>query len=251
MLYYEFHKLKPEYETLTLSVTEIEKWLNPQPANRQIKDPKKKANTFWVWHIVEDIVWTTISQWEEEWLMACRRWRQYMNPDRMKYFTPSWVEDKQFQWLYDWLEQIVEHVKDRHWVYDLRNARAMVEIDYSWYKILLSGECDWWIDGCCLWDCKTAKQKWDPVMRQLEWCYQARYYSWMQMLAHPEVNEIDFNYRIFTKQKKIQFQEMPMHLTREWATEFVKTSLFEYLKQLKKWDIQYEDSSLDRMWENE
>ena len=44
---------------------------------------------------------------------------------------------------------------------------------------------------------------------------------------------------------------MPMHLTREWATEFVKTSLFEYLKQLKKWDIQYEDSSLDRMWENE
>ncbi len=123
----------------------------------------------------------------------------------------------------------------------------MVEVDYSGYKVIVKWECDWWIDWEILFDCKTSKTKWDEVEKQLTSCYQARYYTWMQMLVHPELQEMDFVYRIFTKQKTIQFQEMVMHMKREWVFEFVRSTLFEYLKRLKKWEIVQDSSALDRL----
>lgn len=247
MLYYCFHEPKPEQETLVVSVTEIERALNPLPENRQIKDLKKQAATFWVWNIVEDIVWTTISQWEEAWLNKCKLRREYMNPGRMEFYSSSWQLDKQFKFLYDWMEQIVNHVKCYKWEYNLRNHNCMVEVDYSGYKVIVKWECDWWIDWEILFDCKTSKTKWDELEKQLTSCYQARYYTWMQMLVHPELQEMDFVYRIFTKQKTIQFQEMIMHMKRDWVFEFVRSTLFEYLKRLKKWEIVQSSSALDRL----
>lgn len=247
MLYHCFKEPKPEQETILVSPTTIERALNPLPENRQIKDLKKQTATFWAWNMVEDIVWTTISQWEEAWINKCKIWREYFNPARMEFYSSSWQLDKQFLFLVNWLEQIVNHVKPYCGKYDLRNHNAVVEVDYSWYKVLVKGECDWWIDGEILFDCKTSKTKWDELEKQLTSCYQARYYTWMQFLAHPDLQEMDFVYRIFTKQKTIQFQEMVMHIKREWAFEFVRSTLFEYLKRLKKGEIESSTEALDRL----
>ena len=249
MLYKEFHPLKENYETLIVSVTEIEKALNITPDYMQIKDKKKLANTFWVWNLVENIVWNRIYKWVEAAQHEIEITRRLMNPERMKYYSPSWTEDKQFQWLYDWLEQLITLAEpyEAIGVYDIRSLRSALEIDFSWYKVVITGEIDWGIDWVALYDCKTAKSKWNTDEKWLTGCYQARYYSYMQFLAHPDLKEIPFTYLVFTKQKKIQLQEFKVNITREEAESFVKMTLMEYLTQVKKWDIVPSEDSLDRM----
>jgi hypothetical protein len=48
MLYHCFKELKPDYKTIIVSVTEIEKALVPTPPFVGELEPKKKANTYWV-----------------------------------------------------------------------------------------------------------------------------------------------------------------------------------------------------------
>lgn len=249
MLYHCFHPLKEDYETIILSVTELEKALNPTPDFMQIKDKKKMANTFWVGNLVEDIVFRNIQYWEEETTKQIELVRRMMNKERMKYYSPSWEEDKQFQFLYDWLEQLIPLTETYKmpWAYNIRNLRSAVEIDFSWYKVILTGEIDWGIDWEMLFDCKTAKAKWKEDEKWETWCYQARFYSWFQFLAHPDINLIPFSYLVFTKQKKIQHQCITKLMEREECEKFVKEKLIEYLTKVKKWEIETSDDSLDRM----
>ena len=107
MLYHCFAPLKPEYKTIIVSVTEIEKALVPTPSFVQELEPKKKANTYWVWNLVENIVFARVNQWVEAAQHQIEIARAMMNPERMKYYSNSWVEDRQFIWLYDWLEQLI------------------------------------------------------------------------------------------------------------------------------------------------
>jgi hypothetical protein len=58
-------------------------------------------------------------------------------------------------------------------------------------------------------------------------CYQARFYSWMNMLAN-DINEIDFTYLITVKNKKMLLQEMTHTLTREECEQFVYDKLYQY-----------------------
>lgn len=249
MLYYELRPLKENYETIICSVTEIEKALNPTPDYMQIKDKKKMANTFRVGNLVEDIVWARIQRWEESARHQIEIARKLMNKDRMHYFSPSWVEDKQFQFLYDWLDQLVALAEPYEAIgcYDLRNLRSALELDCSWYKVIVTWEVDWGIDWEAIFDCKTAKTKWNTNEKWLTGCYQARYYSFMQMLAHPWLEEIPFTYLIFTKQKKIQLQEFKVNITKEEALGFIKMTMKEYLTQLKQWNIEASDDSIFRM----
>lgn len=249
MLYYEFHPLKEDYETIIVSVTELEKALNPTPDFMQIKDKKKLANTFWVGNLVEDIVFRHIQNWEEDAVKQIALVRQMMNKERMRYFSPSWEEDKQFQFLYDWLEQLISLTKEfcAPWTFDIRNLRSAVEIDFSWYKVILTWEIDWWVDGSYLFDCKTAKTKWKEDEKRETSCYQARFYSWFQFLMHPEITHMAFSYLVFTKQKKIQFQNITHILDRQECEEFVKDKLVQYLTKVKQGEIEVSDGSLDRM----
>jgi len=245
MLYKELRPLKEDYETIVVSVTEIEKALNP--SQFVCKDPKKMANIFWVGSLVEDIVFATISKWKEFWLEQCQIARKYMDKQRMHYYTSSWNEDKQMQFLYDWLEQIVEYTRPFEAQYDLRNFRMLCELDCSSYKVILSWELDWGMDWYAIWDCKTAWTKWKEDERWNNLCYQWRFYPFMQMLAHPETNEMSFNYWVFTKQKKIQFQRIEHIVTREECERFVKEKIYEYLKWLKEWTLKNDTTVLERM----
>ena len=245
MLYKEIRPLKEDYETIVISVTEIEKALCPSPF--VCKDPKKSANIFWVGSLVEDIVWATISKGKEYWLEQCDIIRKYMDKNHMKYYTSSWNEDKQMQWLYDWLEQIVELACPYQAQYELRNFRMLCELDCSSYKVILSWELDWWMDWVAIWDCKTAWKKWNEEEKWLTSCFQWRFYPFMQMLAHPEVNEMWFNYRVFTKQKTIQLQKLEKIVTREECEQFVKEKLYEYLKRLKEWSLECNSTVIERM----
>lgn len=246
MLYKEFVPLKQDYKTISISVTELEKELNPLPENMQQKDMKKAANTFWVGNLVECIAWETVSKGREAWIAQCAIARKYMDKQRMQYFSSKGVEDKQFQWLYDWLEQIVDLYGTWYGTYDLRSIRALCEIDYSWYKVLLSGELDWGINWIHLFDNKTAKSKWNEEEKWNTWCFQARFYSWFNMMAN-NVKEIDFTYLVCTKQKKMQLQEITNHMEYDDCEKFVQKALFDYLSKLAKWDLVHKSSSLDRM----
>lgn len=249
MLYKEFAPLKEDYKTIIVSVTEIEKALTPKNAFIQELEPKKKANTFWVGNLVENIVFANINQWEEAAQHQIEIARKLMNPERMKYYSSSWVEDKQFAWLYEGLEQLIPLSKPYEAIgmYDIRNLRSAVEIDFSWYKVILTGEIDWAIDGSMLFDCKTAKKKWNEAeKRELE-CYQWRFYPFFQFLAHPDIESVSFSYLVFTKQKTIQHQNITHIIKRDEAEEFVKQKLYDYLLWVHKGQIEITEGSLDRM----
>lgn len=249
MLYHCFAPLKEEYETIVVSPTELEKALVPTPEFMKQDDVKKRAATFRAGNIVEDIVWNTISKGKEAWLNKCKVWREYINPDRMHFFSSWWTEDKQFQWLYDWLEQVVDLSMPYYWwdVYNLRSHNAVVEIDASGYKVICKWECDWGIDWEYLYDCKTAKQKWkEDEMREMK-CYQARFYSRMQFLAHPDLESISFTYLVFQKNKAIKLQNITHMLTKDECEAFVWDKLKEYLTKVKTWQIITSEWALDRL----
>jgi hypothetical protein len=78
-----------------------------------------------------------------------------------------------------------------------------------------------------LYDNKTASSKWDLDARWAVNCYQARFYSWMNMLAN-DISEIDFTYLVTVKNKKMLLQEMTHTLTREECEQFVYDKLYQY-----------------------
>lgn len=249
MLYHSFAPLKEDYKTIIVSVTEIEKALVPAPSFVTELEPKKKANTYWVWNLVENIVFARINQWVEAAQHQIEIARQMMNPERMRYYSASWVEDKQFQWLYDWLEQLIPLAEKYEAIgmYDIRNLRSAVEVDFSWYKIILTGEIDRGVNWSMLFDCKTAKKKRDEKEKREGAAFQGRFYPWFQFLQHPDIDSIAFSYLVFTKQKKIQHQNITHIITRDEAENFVKEKLYDYLLWVHKGEIETTEWSLERM----
>lgn len=249
MLYYQFAPLKDDYKTIIVSVTEIEKALVPTPPFVQELEPKKKANTYWIGNLVENIVFARINQWVEAAQHQIEIARSMMNPERMKYYSSSGVLDSQFLWLYDWLEQLIPLAEQYEaiWMYDIRNLRSAVEVDFSGYKIILTGEIDWGINWSMLFDCKTAKKKWNETEKRDFWCYQWRFYPWFQFLQHPDIDVIAFSYLVFTKQKKIQHQNITHIISRDEAEQFVKEKLYDYLVWVHEGNIITTEWSLDRM----
>ena len=120
------------------------------------------------------------------------------------------------------MEQIIDLYRPYRNTYDLRNYRAWVEIDFSGYKILLTWELDWGINGYHLFDNKTASSKWDLDERWTMHCYQARFYSRMNMLAN-DSSEIDFTYLITVKNKN---KNLDFFMISSWsALFFTKVSI--------------------------
>lgn len=248
MLYHCFKELKPDYETIVISPSTLEKELAPKNPFVIEQETKKKASTFWLWNIIEDIVWITITKWKEAGYEKCRVWREYMNPERMRFYSSSWVEDKTFRWVYDGLEKYVDLAMQCYgWdTFNLRSHNSLVEIDASGYKIILKWECDFWVDWEYLWDIKTAKAAWKDEKWE-QGCYQARFYSRMQFLAHPELKTIMFSYLIFIKNAKPKLQNMTHILTREECETFVWDKLKEYLTKVHNWEIKTSEEALDRL----
>lgn len=249
MLYHQFAELKSDYETIVISPSTLEKELAPKNPFVTEQETKKKAATFWLWNIVEDIVWVTITQWKEAGYKKCMVRREYMNPARMQFYSSSGVLDKTYQWVYDWLEKYVDLAMPYYGenIYNLRSHNSLVEIDASWYKVICKGECDFGIDGEYLRDVKTAKKAWDEWEKWELWCYQARFYSWMQFLAHPNLESISFTYLIFIKNKTPKLQAMTHILTKEECETFVREKLKEYLTKVHSWEIKTSEEALDRL----
>lgn len=245
MLYKEFAPLKEDYKIITISPSELESKLVPSPFTQD--DVRKRFLTLQVWHMAEAIAWATISNDTDD--MAkhmCEVTRSYLDPNLMHFYSSSWKEDKKFIWLYEWLEQIIDLYRPYRNTYDLRNYRAWVEIDFSGYKILLTGELDRWINGYHLYDNKTASSKWDLEARWAVNCFQARFYSWMNMLAN-DINQIDFTYLITVKNKKMLLQEMTHTLTREECEQFVYDKLYQYCLWLHNGSIDDNSTAMQRM----
>jgi hypothetical protein len=60
MLFKEYAPLKEDYKTIIVSITEIEKALVPASPFVGELEPKKKANTYWVGSLIENLFWSRI-----------------------------------------------------------------------------------------------------------------------------------------------------------------------------------------------
>lgn len=248
MLYHCFKELKPDYQTIVISPSTLEKELVPKNPFVTEQETKKKAATFWLWNIVEDIVWITITKWKEAGYDKCKVRREYMNPSRMQFYSSSWVLDKTYQRVYDGLEKYVDLAMPYYGgdIYNLRSHNSLVEIDASGYKVILKWECDWAVDWEYVYDCKTSKSAWKDEKRELG-CYQARFYSRMQFLAHPDLESVLFSYLVFIKNAKPKLQEIKHILTREECETFVWDKLKEYLTKVHNGEIKTSEEALDRL----
>lgn len=245
MLSFEFAPLKEDYKIITVSPSELESTLVPSPFTQD--DVRKRFLTLEVWHMAEAIAWATISNDTDD--MAkhlCEITRAYLDASNMHFYSPAWKEDKKFIWFYEWMEQIIDLYRPYRSVYDLRNYRAWVEINFSWYKILLTWEIDWWVNWDHLYDNKTASSKWDLEEKRAMHCFQARFYSWMNMLAN-DVGTLDFTYLITVKNKKMLLQEMTHTLTREECEKFVYDKLYQYCLWLHNGTIADNSTAIQRM----
>lgn len=245
MLYKEFAPLKEDYQLITVSPSELESVL--QPVAYTSPDERKRFLTLQIGHMAEAIAWAVISNDTDdmaEHLIDITR--KYLDKERMRFFTPWGAEDKKFVWFYEGMEQLIDLYKPYRWTYDLRNYRAWIEIDFSWYKILLSGEIDWWVNGYHLFDNKTASTKRNLDEKRTFNCFQARIYSRMNMLAN-DIDKIDFTYLIYVKNKKFILQEMTHTLTRDECEQFVYDKLYQYCLGLKQWTIKDESTVMQRM----
>ena len=171
-----------------------------------------------------------------------------MNPERMRFYSSSGTEDKTFKRVYDGLEKYVDLAMPYYGgdIYNLRSHNSLVEIDASGYKVILKWECDWAIDWEYVYDCKTSKSAWKDEKRELG-CYQARFYSWMQFLSHPELESISFTYLVFIKNAKPKLQDITHILTRWECEAFVRDRLKEYLTKVHNWEIKTSEEALDRL----
>lgn len=239
--------MKPDYQTIVISPSTLEKELAPKNPFVTEQETKKKAATFWLWNIVEDIVWVTITKWKEAGYNKCKVRREYMNPSRMQFYSSSWTLDKTYQWVYDGLEKYVDLAMPYYGgdIYNLRSHNSLVEIAASWYNVILKWECDWGIDWEYLYDCKTSKSA--RKDRRDLYCYQARFYSRMQFLAHPEIDKISFTYLVFIKNAKPKLQDITHILTREECETFVWDRLKEYLTKVHNGEIKTSEEALDRL----
>lgn len=245
MLYKKFAELKSDYEIITVSPSELESKM--VPSMFQMTDERKRFLTLEVWHMCEAIAWAVVSNDSDD--MAKHLidvTRSFLDRERMHFYEKNWKEDKQFLFLYDWLEQLIPLYTPYKNTYDLRNYRTWVEIDFSWYKILLTGEVDFWINWYHLFDNKTSKQRRDLEARRAVNCRQSRFYSRMNMLAN-DIDKIDFTYLIYVKNKKFILQEMTHTLTRDECEQFVYDKLYQYCLGLKQWTIKDESTVMQRM----
>ena len=245
MLQYEFAPLKEDYKIITVSPSELESVLVPSMFTQD--DVRKRFLTLQVWHMAEAIAWATISNDTDD--MAkhlCEVTRSYLDPTAMHFYSPSGKEDKKFIWFYEGMEQIIDLYRPYRGTYDLRNYRAWVEINFSGYKILLTWELDWGMNWYHLFDNKTASSKWDLDARWAVNCYQARFYSWMNMLAN-DISEIKFTYLVTVKNKKMLLQEMEHTLTREECEKFVYDKLYQYCLWLHNGTIEDNSTAMQRM----
>ena len=245
MLSHTFYPLKEDYEIITVSPSELESFLVPSPFKQE--DIRKRFLTLQVWHMAEAIAWATISNENDD--MAkhlCEVTRSYLDKENMHFYSSSWKEDKKFLRFYEWMEQIIDLYRPYRGTYDLRNYRAWVEINFSWYKILLTWELDWGQNWYHLFDNKTASNKWNLEEKRALWCFQARFYSWMNMLAN-DLWSIDFTYLITVKNKTMLLQEMTHTLTREECEWFVRDKLYDYCLALHNGTLKDSSTALDRM----
>ena len=246
MLQYEFAPLKDDYQIIMLSPSELEAALVPSMFVQE--DVRKRFLTLQMWHMCEAIAWATISNDTDDYARhLCEVTRSYLNPDFMHFYSQSsWKEDKKFIRLYEWLEQIIDLYRPYRSVYDLRNYSAWVEINLSGYNILCSGEIDWWVNWYHLYDNKTASSRRDIEARRAVNNFQARAYSWMNMLAN-DINQIDFTYLITVKNKKLVLQETTRTLTREECEKFMYDKLYQYCLKLHNWEIENNSTLFNRM----
>ena len=245
MLQYEFAPLKEDYKIITVSPSELESVLVPSMFTQD--DVRKRFLTLQVWHMAEAIAWATISNDTDD--MAkhlCEVTRSYLEPTAMHFYSSSGKEDKKFIWFYEGMEQIIDLYRPYRSTYDLRNYRAGVEINFSGYKILLTWELDWGVNWDHLFDNKTASSKWDLDEKWTMHCYQARFYSRMNMLAN-DVSEIKFTYLVTVKNKKMLLQEMEHTLTREECEKFVYDKLYQYCLWLHNGTIEDNSTAMQRM----
>jgi hypothetical protein len=85
-----------------------------------------------------------------------------------------------------------------------------------------------------LYDAKSAKKKWNEKEKWEFGCYQARFYSRMQFLQNPDLEEIPFSYLVVTKQATPQLQDITHIVKRQEAEDFVKDKLYQYLLGVHK-----------------
>lgn len=239
LLFNDKRKLKEDYKTITVSATELQRFLFPPMYT--IDDKEVMEEVFTYWDYVEQI-WNATIRWRTE--QEAREW-WYAVADYVKSVILSWDrkrdEDKKkdFEWLALNCRNIVD-LTIKNWLHEIDrltyNFRQKIAIEAWWYKVILSWEYDAAQPGMFIADCKTAWTKWDD--QKINNSRQKVYYPLMDMhyAWASDDDTIVFSYQIFTKHKKTQFQFEMSEITYWEAKKILEEDLFKYLKHLARKD---------------
>lgn len=236
LLLSEDWKLKDDYKTIVVSATQLQNHLSP--FMHSIEDVEEQEEVFSYGDLVEQIRSATISgttrqEAEERWRFKAEQIRDYL-------LAWAWhwkrdVKKKEYLWLTDNCHKIVDYCLE----YELRvpqrdmfNFRSKIAIECRSYKVILSWEYDAWVTWSMMADCKSAWKLWDE--EKISTRRQNIYYPLISMVHNDEPDDavMSFSFQIFSKHKKMQFQQINSLITFERAKEILKEDLTIYLTDL-------------------
>ena len=228
-------KLKDDHEVITVSATELQRFLFPP--SHVIKDHEVMEEVFTYWDYVEQI-WNATIRWKTE--EEAREW-WYAVADYVKSVIASWdwkrdaEKKKDFEWL-EWNCRAIVDTTIENWLHEIErltyNFRNKLAIEAWWYKVILSWEYDASQPWMFIADCKTAWTKRDE--QKISQSRQKIYYPLFQMVYANEPDDATriFSYHIFLKRKKLQFQFVMNEISLWEAKKILEKDLFRYLKYL-------------------
>lgn len=213
-----FWKLKPEYETIHIRCTQLENFVNPPLYT--ITDEAKREKTFKIWHLVHEI------------LEKMSIWWQYMHAVKeLQAFN-----EKETNWIVDNINQYAVWLKkaDITGNVDVIEKTYIVEIECSWYLVVLQWTIDTALKNWVIFDYKTAKAlyKEEDVLKKR----QKKYYVFLKNIVEWTEKDMFFNYFVVTKHKKAQHWIYENYIRYDDAYRTLRKDLYLYLKHLANED---------------
>lgn len=243
-----FRPLKDEYQTILIRCTTLEKFVNPPEFI--VKDPRRLDDIFAMWTQVHEICHN----------MATKQ--KYRDAEKALYVMtePSIPEDEEHRKIID------KRIKEAEWIiwnipkykeilkyYDIiGNYKSyeqtfQIEIECSWYLVILQGTMDAELMNDELLDYKTASTMYTEEMVKKK--RQQYYYT----VLHNVVNETEqdkyFTYLCITKHKKAQHWAFRTHCDYQDSINILKRDLKAYLIRLKEDEQNSEVVQGDTDWE--
>lgn len=227
-----FWKLKPNYKTIILRCTTIERFVNPPEF--EVSNPVRMEDIFTMGSLVHEICHAIALGQDyspsKKHLEVLRDTPQDYDDEEM--FKVIGKRKKEAWWILWNIQRYKDILFDNDIIgnYKWHEQTMRIEIECSWYLVILQGTFDFEHTNGELWDYKTSAVLYTEEMVAKK--RQKNYYTVLYNVFNDSYMDRYFNYLCLTKHKKAQSCVIKTHCDYEDSLSILKADLKSYLTYL-------------------